>query len=96
MDLAKKTGAGKDEDNGVSLLTYFKSKGRQWHTVMLTSCNEGLIPHKRAKVEDERRLFYVALTRASSNLVISYVNQSCKNNVSPSRFLEEAHLIDYG
>lgn len=62
---AKEAKAG-EEQNGVALATYFKAKGLQWHTVILTSCNEGLIPHKKAPVEDERRLFYVALTRASS------------------------------
>lgn len=41
----------------VDLRTYFRAKGLQWHTVILTSCNEGLIPHRKAPVEDERRLF---------------------------------------
>jgi len=93
LDLAKKRDAGRDEETGVGLLTYFKAKGRQWHSVILTSCNEGLIPHKRAPIEDERRLFYVALTRASSNLLISYLRDACRTKVSPSRFLKEAELI---
>ncbi|QOG19238.1 3'-5' exonuclease [Bradyrhizobium sp. SEMIA] len=78
--------------DGVALATYFKAKGLQWHTVILTSCNEGLIPHKRAPVEDERRLFYVALTRASSNLVVSYLKTSCKTRVAASTFLTQAGL----
>lgn len=89
---AQETNAGRQE-HGVSLLTYFKSKGRQWHTVILTSCNQGLIPHRKAPVEDERRLFYVALTRASSNLLISYVEHACDNKVQPSQFLYEAGLL---
>lgn len=76
--------------DGVALLTYFKAKGRQWHTVILTTCNQGLIPHKRAPLEDERRLFYVAMTRASANLMISYVGKSCNNKVKASQFLAEA------
>jgi len=92
LNKAQITQAGKHVD-GVALLTYFKSKGLQWHTVFLSSCNEGLIPHKRANIEDERRLFYVALTRASSNLIISYVKKTCNNLVSPSRFLYEAELM---
>ncbi len=72
LERARQAGAGKDKERGLALLTYFKSKGLQWHTVILTTCNEGLIPHKRAPLEDERRLFYVAMTRASSNLLISY------------------------
>lgn len=93
LDLAKKTNAGKAQAEGISLLTYFKAKGLQWHTVILSTCNEGIIPHRKAPLEDERRLFYVALTRASSNLLISYVKKACGNNVSPSRFLYEAGLI---
>lgn len=93
LNLAKETNAGKDK-KGISLLTYFKAKGLQWHTVILTTCNEGIIPHRRASLEDERRLFYVALTRASSNLLISYVKKACGNKVSPSRFLYEAGLIN--
>jgi DNA helicase-2/ATP-dependent DNA helicase PcrA len=80
------------EEGGVALATYFKAKGLQWHTVILTSCNQGLIPHKRAPVDDERRLFYVALTRASSNLIVSYLKTSCKTKVAPSVFLVEAGL----
>lgn len=88
---AREAKAG-EEEGGVALATYFKAKGLQWHTVILTSCNEGLIPHKRAPVEDERRLFYVALTRASSNLIVSYLKTSCKTRVAPSTFLSQAGL----
>jgi DNA helicase II / ATP-dependent DNA helicase PcrA len=88
---AKEAKAG-EEASGVALATYFKAKGLQWHTVILTSCNEGLIPHKRAPIEDERRLFYVALTRASSNLIVSYLKTSCKTRVTPSTFLSQAGL----
>jgi DNA helicase-2/ATP-dependent DNA helicase PcrA len=90
---ARASGAGRDQEGGVSLLTYFKAKGLQWHTVILTTCNEGLIPHKRAPIEDERRLFYVAMTRATSNLLISYVKNVVNTKVEPSRFLYEAGLL---
>ncbi len=97
MTKAKQTHAGKDEEHGVALRTYFRAKGRQWHTVILIGCNEGLIPHKRAssdpmKLEEERRLFYVGMTRASANLVISHLKNVCKGSVAPSRFIEEAGL----
>jgi DNA helicase-2/ATP-dependent DNA helicase PcrA len=88
---AREAKAGQ-EQSGVALATYFKAKGLQWHTVILTSCNDGLIPHKRAPLEDERRLFYVALTRASSNLIVSYLKTSCKTRVAASSFLREAGL----
>jgi len=90
---AKQSKAGSDRENGVSLLTYFRAKGLQWHTVILTTCNQGLIPHKRAPIEDERRLFYVAMTRASSNLLVSYLQKACKSPVVPSQFLTEAELL---
>jgi len=91
LERAKAARAGHDE-NGVVLATFFKAKGLQWHTVIITSCNQGIIPHKRAQIEEERKLFYVALTRASSNLILSYLKTSCKTKVSPSCFLREAGL----
>jgi DNA helicase-2/ATP-dependent DNA helicase PcrA len=80
------------EENGVVLATFFKAKGLQWHTVIITSCNQGIIPHKRALIDHERKLFYVALTRASSNLIVSYLKTSCKTKVARSCFLAEAGL----
>jgi DNA helicase-2/ATP-dependent DNA helicase PcrA len=82
----------------VALRTYFRSKGLQWQTVILIGCNDGVIPHQRAlgdprKLEEERRLFYVAMTRAEANLVVSYVKNVAKGSVAPSRFLREAGLL---
>jgi DNA helicase-2/ATP-dependent DNA helicase PcrA len=91
---ARESHAGHDHKSGVPLLTYFRAKGLQWHTVILTTCNDGLIPHRKAPVEEERRLFYVAMTRASSNLVLSYVKSACGCQVPPSRFLYEAGLLE--
>lgn len=94
LERARAANAGHDHKAGVPLLTYFRAKGLQWHTVILTTCNEGLIPHQRAELEEERRLFYVAMTRASSNLVLSYVQTVCSCKVTPSRFLYEAGLLE--
>jgi DNA helicase-2/ATP-dependent DNA helicase PcrA len=80
------------EGDGVNLLTYFRAKGRQWHTVILPGVNERVIPHARSPIEDERRLFYVAVTRATSNLILSYVRQAVRCSVEPSRFLFEMGL----
>jgi superfamily I DNA/RNA helicase len=91
LDRAKKTKAGQD-DNGVALRTFFRAKGLQWHTVILITSNEGVIPYQNAPLEDERRLFYVGMTRASSNLLISYVNNVCNNMVRPSQFIVQAGL----
>ena len=80
------------ETDTVRLLTYFRSKGAQFDTVILPSLNEGIIPHSRAPIEDERRLFYVAFTRTRRNLWMSYVKKVCNNAVEVSRFLKELDL----
>lgn len=53
--------------------------------------------YKKAKtkeaLEEERRLFYVAMTRAKSKLIISYVKEKNGKDVSPSRFVEELILV---
>jgi len=77
----------------VTVATYFRAKGLQWPVVFLPGCNEGVVPHPRAPVDDERRLFYVALTRASQELVATWVAVP-KEDVRPSRFLIEAGLLD--
>jgi len=88
---ARTVSFGRHQD-GVGLLHYLRAKGRQWHTVMIAGASEGIIPRQAAPVEDERRLFYVAMTRASSNLVISSVGNACRVPVSISRFVAEAGL----
>jgi DNA helicase II / ATP-dependent DNA helicase PcrA len=80
------------EGDAVNLLTYFRAKGRQWHTVIVPGANQKVIPHARADVESERRLFYVATTRATANLVFSYVRQAVRSKVEPSQFLAELGL----
>jgi superfamily I DNA/RNA helicase len=80
------------EEDGVNLLTYFRAKGRQWHTVFLPGVNQRVIPDHRANVEDERRLFYVAVTRPTANLIVSYVRQAVREKVAPSQFLVEMGL----
>lgn len=79
--------------DAVNLLTYFRAKGLQWNTVFIPGVNQKVIPHSKANVEDERRLFYVAVTRASSNLVLSYVRTVVGQSVEPSQFLSEMGLV---
>lgn len=78
----------------VELRTYFRAKGLQWDTVFLPGCNAGLVPYARAPVEEERRLFYVALTRASRRLIVSFVLPNAIKSAPPSQFLMEAGLLD--
>ena len=78
---------------GVSLLTMHGAKGLEFDTVFIIRGNEGVIPHKKAKmeeeIEEERRLFYVAMTRARERLFVSYVREKNGKDASPSRFVGE-------
>lgn len=82
-----------ERQNKVQLMTIHSAKGLEFGDVFLIHANEGEIPHQKAKnaeeIEEERRLFYVALTRAKDELCISYVTEKNGNSVSPSRFVEE-------
>jgi DNA helicase-2/ATP-dependent DNA helicase PcrA len=82
---------GEDGD-AVNLLTYFRAKGRQWNTVIIPGANQKVIPHSNAHVDDERRLFYVAITRATSNLIVSFVRHAVRSKVEPSQFITEMGL----
>lgn len=59
---------------GVTVSTMHGAKGREWDTVFIVGAEEGLTPNGRvdADLEEERRLFYVAMTRAKTNLFISW------------------------
>ena len=97
-----------ENDNGkVNLMTIHASKGLEFPVVFIAGAEEGLIPHARSveenkgDVEEERRLFYVAITRARDKLIIS----SCRKRrhmqmvteSEPSRFLDEipVNLVEY-
>jgi len=87
-------------DQGVRLSTIHASKGLEFHTVFLVACETNILPHWRSveedggnfnggNVEEERRLFYVACTRAERNLHISYANSRQNKWSGLSPFLEE-------
>ncbi|RZA12734.1 MAG: ATP-dependent helicase, partial [Proteobacteria bacterium] len=88
----------KGNDNYVSLMTIHGSKGLEWPVVFLCGIEEDQLPHKNSHgselgLSEERRLFYVALTRAKEKLHLSYArerfSQFKKSSRKPSRFLEE-------
>jgi superfamily I DNA/RNA helicase len=88
----------RDDEHGIELTTIHRAKGRQWPRVELFACEEGQLPHRRALdvtaaeraagegEEAERRLAYVAFTRAQETLAIT------ATVTAPSRFLTEANL----
>ena len=84
-DLDERFGA-EAEGRGVNLLTYHRAKGLEFEIVFLPNLVEGELPFKRADVAEERRLFYVGLTRAKRHLQVTWSGK-------PSRFLEELGAI---
>ena len=78
---------------GVRLMTLHAAKGLEFDTVFLIETNEGRIPYKKAKTdretEEERRLFYVGMTRAREQLTICYVKTKNGKESDPSRFVDE-------
>lgn len=88
----------------VTLMTIHSAKGLEFPTVFLTGLEEGIFPSRRSfegeKLEEERRLCYVAITRAMRRLHISYAAQRMQYNQinynAPSRFLKEipTRLVD--
>lgn len=83
----------KGNSAGVRLMTMHASKGLEFDSVFLIQANEGRIPYRKALrengTEEERRLFYVAMTRAKEVLKITYVTTKNGKDAHPSRFVEE-------
>ncbi|MCR5218761.1 ATP-dependent helicase [Treponema sp.] len=99
---------GEADKGKVNLMTVHASKGLEFPVVFIAGAEEGLMPHARAveeggeaAVEEERRLFYVAVTRARDRLLISSCQSRRKMNASvscePSRFIDEIpkNLVEY-
>lgn len=86
----------RDRKEGVTVSTLHAVKGLEYDIVYILNVNEGSIPYRKAvlaeSVEEERRLFYVGMTRARRKLVLAYVNRQYEKEREPSRFLEEIGL----
>lgn len=84
--------AGKKQD-GVVVTTMHSAKGLEFDTVLILEANEGMAPYKKAvkpdEIEEERRMFYVAMTRAKKHLHIYEVREYYNRELMPSRFLDE-------
>ena len=90
----KEQAANKGEkQHGVTVSTIHSSKGLEYRVVFVPDVNEGIIPYRKAvidaDIEEERRLLYVALTRAKDRLYVSSVKNRYNRQADRSRFLEE-------
>ena len=91
------------KDRRITVSTIHRAKGTEAELVVLCGCEERLLPSWRAladpdpaALEEERRLFYVAATRAKDRLVITHAaTRNHRPTCGPSRFLTEARLIDH-
>ena len=83
---------------GIELSTMHSSKGLEYKTVIIIGANEGISPYQKAflpeDIEEERRLFYVAMTRARDNLHIFAVRERFGKATDISRFLSEIGFVD--
>jgi len=95
--VALASSSGEDNQDAVKLMTIHSSKGLEFDTVYIVGCHDGRIPliyqrgeQDEVKLAEEQRLFYVAITRASSELFISYSTYTTHPSFkcSPSRFLK--------
>lgn len=90
---------GSEEQDRLSLLTIHAAKGLEFAYVFVPGCEQGILPHARSveegggDVEEERRLFYVAVTRARRRLYLSRAMHRSRNGTAvetfPSPFLDE-------
>lgn len=91
---ARKKGANVD---AVTVTTIHRSKGLEWPVVTMVGVNEGILPHARGDEAEERRLFYVGVTRARDVLRVSLCELAVVNGkerrLTPSRYLKLAGLL---
>ncbi len=87
----------KKENHGITLMTIHAAKGTEFPVVVVVGLEQNLFPHERSlanqQIEEERRLFYVALTRAKTHLFLTRakvrVKYNRKNHTYPSQFISE-------
>ena len=92
-ELRKQMEAGRQQKSGVTLTTMHSSKGLEYEVVFVMDINEGVTPHKKAvkeaDLEEERRLFYVAVTRAKTYLFLYSVKELYQKDAQISRYIGE-------
>jgi DNA helicase-2/ATP-dependent DNA helicase PcrA len=92
-ELAKRAAEGSMNPDAVTLATMHSAKGLEFPIVYIIDCIEGVVPHAKAvlpdDIEEERRLFYVAMTRAKRVLRICAVRERFGKPAETSRFIHE-------
>ncbi len=98
-ELEKQASREKENKAGIHLLTLHAAKGLEFKKVYILNCNEGTIPQfsrgeilTKEKLEEERRLFYVGITRAKEELELHYLTGTQERPKFKSRFLGELRL----
>ena len=104
QDVSLVSSADEESDKDkINLLTIHASKGLEFEVVVISHMCDGIVPHQNAldvediedryrEIEEERRLLYVAMTRAKRWLRMTYCRRRFKNEMEPSRFLSEIDL----
>ena len=92
-ELKKQARERQEKKDGITLATMHSSKGLEYRAVFIIDANETITPHKKAllpeDIEEERRLFYVAVTRAKDWLYICHCRERYGKETDVSRFVEE-------
>ncbi|HCD42271.1 MAG TPA: ATP-dependent DNA helicase, partial [Lachnoclostridium sp.] len=92
-ELKAQAQSGEGNSRGVALMTMHSSKGLEYRIVYILDANEGVTPHHKAvlpaDLEEERRMFYVAMTRPKERLHINYVRERYSKKQEVSRFVRE-------
>ena len=98
-ELTEQAGINNRTENAVTLCTMHSSKGLEYDIVYVIDAVEGVTPHTKANldedIEEERRLFYVAVTRAKKELNIFWIKERFNKPVERSRFVGEM-MVDTG
>jgi DNA helicase-2/ATP-dependent DNA helicase PcrA len=99
LKLKKDDKANRHYTDSVTLSTIHGAKGLEFPFVYIIGCIEGCMPHSKCmitgeNIEEERRLLYVAVTRAKTNLIISSPRKHHGKIVQPSRFLDEISEVN--
>jgi len=97
IDRAMERAATSDPDGAkIELMTALRTKGKEFDTVIILDANDGIFPNKKSeeqgRLEEERRLFYVTVTRTKNNLLLFDSRRINGKPMKTSRFIAEMEL----